>query len=244
MISGLAMHGCSREALRMFNEMKRAGFPPDCATFNAVLLACCHGGLVDDGWRIFESIRNEYGMEPKLGHYGCMVDLLGRAGLLHKAFEFVERMPCRPNAVTWRTLLRACVNHNDLELAEKIKAKINGLDPSLDGDYVLLSNAYAGVGKFDKEAEMRSFMQEKRTTKNPGYSLLVVDHEIHEFVSGDKSHPQLEEITKFLIHIIDGLKVEGYAPDMSNVFHDIEEEEEKEQSLSYHSEKLAVAFAS
>ncbi|XVF44351.1 hypothetical protein PTKIN_Ptkin02bG0113600 [Pterospermum kingtungense] len=242
LINGLALHGRGKEALKMFNEMKSIGLKPDHVTFNAVLVACGHGGLVNEGWEVFESIKMDYGVEPMVEHYGCMVDLLGRAGLLYEAFEFMDRMPTRPNAVIWRILLGACVKHNELKLAEKAKERIYKLDANHDGDYVLLSNVYGGVGKWDEKADVRNLMRKKKIGKNPGYSLLSVEEMVYEFVSGDNSHPKSKEIKEFLISVIDDLRVEGYTPYTSNVLYDIEEEE-KEQSLSYHSEKLAVAFA-
>ncbi|KAF2293189.1 hypothetical protein GH714_038793 [Hevea brasiliensis] len=123
LISGLAVHGRCREALRGFYEMRETNLRPDHITFSGVLVACSHGGLVDDGWKVFKSIKTDYGIEPTVEHYGCMVDLLGRAGKLHEAFEFIERMPYKPNAIIWRTLLGACVNHNSLALAEEAKEK-------------------------------------------------------------------------------------------------------------------------
>ncbi|GMY08154.1 pentatricopeptide repeat-containing protein At4g21065-like [Fagus crenata] len=189
MINGLAVHGRSGEALNVFYEMKNSGLRPDYTTIIGVLVACSHGGLVEDGWRVFESIRNEYGMEPLLEHYGCMVDLLGRAGLLYEAYDFVERMPTKPNSVIWRTLLGACVNHNHIKLAEKVKQRIYELEPYHDGDYVLLSNAYGGFGRWAEREGVRNSMREKRVSKKPGYSLINLDLVIHEFVSGDSSHP-------------------------------------------------------
>ncbi|RVW40101.1 Pentatricopeptide repeat-containing protein [Vitis vinifera] len=243
LINGLAVHGRSAEALRMFYEMRNHGFQPDHVTFTGVLVACSHGGLVSEGWHVFESIRNEYGMEPLPEHYGCMVDLLGRAGLLNEACKFVDGMPIRPNSIIWRTLLGACVNHNYIELAEKVKEKINELDSYHDGDYVLLSNVYGGVGRWAEKAGVRNSMREKRISKKPGCSLINVNHLIHEFVAGDNNHPQFESIREFLVSMIDSLKVVGYTPDISNVLFDIEEEE-KESTLGYHSEKLAVPLPS
>ncbi|MED6129918.1 hypothetical protein PIB30_112711, partial [Stylosanthes scabra] len=161
--------------------------------------------------------------------------------LLDEAFKFVEEMPIQPNSVIWRTLLGACVNHNHLALAEKVKEWITELEPHHDGDYVLLSNAYGGVGKWVEKAGLRNSMRENRITKEPGCSWLHIDQTIHEFVSGDNSHPQWKEISKFLDSVIDTVKVGGYTPDTSNVLHDIQEEE-KEHSLGYHSEKLAVTY--
>ncbi|XP_017640860.1 pentatricopeptide repeat-containing protein At4g21065-like [Gossypium arboreum] len=242
LINGLAVHGRSEEALKVFHEMKNIGLKPDHITFNGVLVACSHGGLVDDGWRVFESIKTDYGMEPTVEHYGCIVDLLGRAGLLNKAFEFVDTMPIKPNAVIWRTLLGACVKHNDLKLSEKAKVKIHELDPNHDGDYVLLSNVYGQVGRWDEKANVRNSMREMKVGKKPGYSFLNEGDMVHEFVSGDDFHPKSNEIKRFLISIIDDLRLDGYTPFTCNALHDVEDEE-KEHSLSFHSEKLAVAFA-
>ncbi|XP_058781297.1 pentatricopeptide repeat-containing protein At4g21065-like [Vicia villosa] len=241
LINGLAVHGRSREALKVFYDMKESGVKPDRASFIGVLVACSHGGLVEDGWRVFESMTNEFGIEPMLEHYGCMVDILGRAGLLVEAFEFVEKMPVKPNSVIWRTLLGACVNHKHLLLAEKARERVNELDPHHDGDYVLLSNAYGGVGNWGGKAGLRNSMRQNRIVKEPGLSFVHIDQVVHEFVSGDHSHPQWEEITNFLVSVIDTLKLGGYTPNTSSVLHDIQEEE-KEHCVGYHSEKLAVAF--
>lgn len=242
LITGLAVHGRGREALVVFYEMKKSGLKPDCLTFNGVLVACSHSGLVDDGWRVFNSIKNDYGMEPTLENYGCMVDLLGRAGLLDEGVKFIERMPIKPNAVIWRTLLGACVNHNNLDLAEKVKTRIHELDPYHDGDYVLLSNAYGGLCRWSEKARVRTSMREQRINKKPGYSLLTVDEMIYEFLSGDNSHPEANEIKKLLVSISNSLRDQGYTPSTSFVLHDIEEEE-KEHILNFHSEKLVIAFA-
>ncbi|KAI9074647.1 hypothetical protein K1719_043394 [Acacia pycnantha] len=240
-ITGLAVHGYGREALNAFYEMEKYHLKPDSVAFVGALLACSHSGLVEEGWKVFESMRNEYHIEPLLEHYGCMVDLLGRASLLHEAFKLVEEMPIKPNSIIWRTLLGSCVKHNHLKLAEKARSQILELDPHHDGDYVLLSNAYGGVGKWTEKAGLRNSMKENKIIKEPGHSLINIDQAIHEFVSGDYSLPQWEQIRKLLVSVIDTVKVGGYSPDTSTVLHDIQEEE-KEHSLSYHSEKLAVAY--
>lgn len=242
LINGLAVHGLGKEAVRAFNEMKSFGIHPDSITFKAVLVACSHSGLVDEGQRIFESIENEHGEETMLEHYGCMVDMMGRAGMLQQAYDFVEKMPLRPNSVIWRTLLGACVSHNDVKLAEKVQERIREIDPHQDGDYVLLSNVYGGHGRWTEKANVRNSMRDQRICKTAGYSLISVDREIHKFFSGDVSHPSWERIRDFLISVIERLRAEGYLPWTTDALYDIEEEE-KESSLSYHSEKLAVAFA-
>ncbi|KAK9094263.1 hypothetical protein Scep_025732 [Stephania cephalantha] len=242
MIDGLAVHGRSKEALMKFCKMKECGLRPDYVTFVAVLVACSHGGLLEDGLQVFESMRCQYGVEPGFEHYGCVVDLLGRAGKLVEAYEFIERMPIKPNSIIWRTLLGACVNYNNLELAKLVKEKISLIDPSHDGDYVLLSNAYGIANKWIEKAGVRRTMREKMIDKKPGCSAIEMDQIIHEFVAGDDSHPQHEEIKQVLYFIIERLCLVGYVPDTTNVFFDIEEEE-KEKNLRYHSEKMAIAFA-
>ncbi|PIA26102.1 hypothetical protein AQUCO_04300005v1 [Aquilegia coerulea] len=242
LINGLAVHGRSREALNVFYGMRESGLRPDYTTFIGVLVACSHGGLVEEGWNVFRSIKNEYGMEPGLEHYGSMVDLLGRAGLLGQAYEFIAKMPIGANSVVWRTLLGACVNHGNLDLAKQVKEKLSMIDPYHDGDYVLLSNVYGGVNRWNDKAEVRSSMRNQRIEKKPGCSLIEVNWVIHEFVSGDNSHPEYETVRNKLSSVIQTLRQAGYAPDTNIVLFDVDEEE-KEKNLSYHSEKLAVAFS-
>ncbi|KAF5204993.1 Pentatricopeptide repeat-containing protein, partial [Thalictrum thalictroides] len=236
------VHGRSREALNVFNEMRKSGLWPDYTTFIGVLVACSHGGLVEEGWNVFRSIKNEYGMEPGLEHYGSMVDLLGRAGLLGQAYEFIEKMPICANSVVWRTLLGACVNHGNLELAKQVKEKLSIIDPYHDGDYVLLSNVYGGVQRWGDKAKVRSSMRKQSIEKKPGCSLIEINWVIHEFVSGDNSHPKYETVRNVLSSIIQRLSQAGYAPDTNSVLFDVDEEE-KEKNLSFHSEKMAVAFS-
>ncbi|KAK4788428.1 hypothetical protein SAY86_019747 [Trapa natans] len=167
LINGLAVHGLGEEAIRAFDEMRSSGFSPDSVTLKAVLVACSHSGLVEEGWRIFKSIE-EYGMEPTIEHYGCLVDMMGRAGMIQQAFDFVENIPVRPNSVIWRTLLGACVSHNNLKLAEKVRERIREIDPNHDGDYVLLSNVYGGLSRWTEKAKVRSSMQKQRID-HPGH---------------------------------------------------------------------------
>lgn len=242
LINGLAVHGRTRKAVELFYKMKENGFQPDFVTFNGVLVACSHGGLIEEGFRVFNSIKNEYNMEPKLEQYGCMVDLLGRAGLLYEAFELVNRMPADPSPIIWRTLLGACVNHKNLLLAEKVGEKLQEVDPSHDGDYVLLSNVYGGKDKWVEKERVLNLMGENRISKRPGYSLITMGSVVEKFIAGDDSHPQSEEIKTFLASLIERLRVVGYSPVKSIVLFDVEEEE-KEHNLMYHSEKMAVAFA-
>ena len=105
------MHGLGKQSLQLFEEMKRCGCNPDHITFLGVLSACCHAGLVNDGWQYFESMSQYYRITPTMEHYSCMVDLLGRVGLLDDAQDFIKKMPVEPNATIWGSLLAACRVH-------------------------------------------------------------------------------------------------------------------------------------
>ncbi|KAL3834507.1 hypothetical protein ACJIZ3_009243 [Penstemon smallii] len=129
-ICGLAMNGQSNRALILFSQMVREGTRPIHGTFIGVLLACVHAGLVDKGLEFFLSMQREYKLVPEMRHYGCMVDLFCRAGELHRANEFIIRMPMVPDAVVWRMLLSSCKLHGDMILAKIASDKLIELDPS------------------------------------------------------------------------------------------------------------------
>ncbi|XP_030516213.1 pentatricopeptide repeat-containing protein At4g21065 [Rhodamnia argentea] len=241
LIAGLAVNGFGKEALELFSELEREGLVPTEITFVGVLYACSHCGLVDKGFEYFKRMKEEFHVVPRIEHYGCMVDLLGRAGLVERARTFIQDMELQPNAVIWRILLAACTIHGHLALAEAARAEILQLEPKHSGDYVLLSNLYALERRWSDVQKVRKEMASEGVRKAPGHSLVELGNKVHEFTMGDKSHPQSEAIYLKLAEITQLLKLEGYVPQTLNVFVDIEEEE-KENALSYHSEKIAVAF--
>ncbi|XP_059652255.1 pentatricopeptide repeat-containing protein At3g62890-like [Cornus florida] len=241
LIVGFAMNGLVERSLEMFSEMKNSGVLPNEITFVGVLGACRHMGLVDEGRHHFESMISTHMVEPNVKHYGCMVDLLGRAGLLKEAEELIDSMPMAPDAATWGALLGACKKHGDNEMGERIGRKLVELQPDHDGFHVLLSNIYASKGNWDDVLEIRETMMQHRVIKTPGCSMIEVNGVVHEFLAGDKTHPQINEIEEVLDEVAKRLKMLGYAPDTNEVFLDIDEEE-KETNLFRHSEKLAIAF--
>lgn len=242
LIVGMAVNGFGKEALELFGAMERERLRPTEITLVGVLYACSHCGLVDEGFQYFDRMREEYGIVPKMEHYGCMVDLLGRAGLVEEAHDYIMTMPVKPNAVIWRTLLGACTMHKKLDLGEVASSKLKELDPGHSGDFVLLSNMYASAGRWRDVQKLRKYMRKGGVKKHPGRSLLELGNSVREFVMGDRSHPMTDEIYEKLEEIAKGLRKEGYVPKTSNVLADIEEEE-KETALGYHSERLAIAFA-
>ncbi|KAG9133754.1 hypothetical protein Leryth_018451 [Lithospermum erythrorhizon] len=241
LIVGLAVNGFGMQALDLFKEMERIGLVPTEITFVGVLYACSHCGMVDQGFAYFERMKNEFGIKPKVEHYGCMVDLLGRAGLVQRAFKYIQDMQIQPNAVIWRTLLGACSIHGHMELGEVARARLRKIEPKHCGDYVLLSNLYASERRWSDVHKVRSTMLKEGVKKVPGYSYVELSNRIYEFLMGDRSHPQNEAIYAMLKEMTRLLRLEGYVPHTSNVLADIEDEE-KETALSYHSEKIALAF--
>nr|UPT49405.1 pentatricopeptide repeat protein AaPPR406 [Agave angustifolia] len=240
-ILGLAMNGLVNEAFEKFSEMEGCGVVPNEITFVALLGACRHVGLVDEGRRYFNSMTRDYRIEPNVKHYGCMVDLLGRAGHIKEARQLIEEMPFEPDAVIWRALLGSCRTHKNVEIAEEAIANLVNLEPNTDGQYVLLSNIYAQANRWDGVASVRKGMRGKSIQRVPGCSSIEVGDVVYEFVAGDKSHPRRDEIYEMLDEMIGRLKEAGYKPMTSLVLQDVDERT-KESALVQHSEKLAIAY--
>uniref|UniRef100_A0A803PXW7 DYW domain-containing protein n=1 Tax=Cannabis sativa TaxID=3483 RepID=A0A803PXW7_CANSA len=240
-MGGLAMNGFGEKCLELFSLMKKDGVQPNEVTFVAVLRGCSVVGLVDEGKEHFSSMKTSYGIEPEIEHYGCLVDLYGRAGRVVEALNVINSMPMQPHAAAWGALLNACRMYKNLELGELASRKIVELESKNHGAYVLLSNIYADSKKWDGVSNVRQIMKSKGVKKIPGCSVIEVDGEVHEFFVGDKSHPRYNEIEIMLGEISRRLKLFGYVANTNPVLFDIEEEE-KEDALCKHSEKVAIAF--
>lgn len=249
MLSGLAMHGRGRVAVDMFPRMVEEVRPDD-LTFIAVLSACSHSGLIDQGSYYFDRLESVYGITPMIDHYACMVDLLGRAGRLEEAETLINQMPIPPNEVVLGSLLGSCNSHGKLQLAERVLQKLVEMNPCNTEYHILLSNMYALTGKRDKANALRKVLKTKGIRKVPGMSSIHVDGHVHQFSAGDKSHPKTQEIYVMLGDMVQRLRSAGYVPNpASQVFSgsDSKEDnamdlEEKEQAVFSHSEKLAVCF--
>lgn len=240
MLVGLGKHGLGRQVLQLFKSMCEK-MKPDGVTFMAVLSGCSHGGLVDEGLDVFDYMLNEQGLKPELGHYGCVVDLLGRAGRIKKALDFIKDMPFEPTAAMWGSLLGACRVHTNVLVGEFVAQRLLEIEPENAGNYVILSNIYAAAGRWEDVVRVRELMKEKTVMKEPGRSWINLDRIIHTFHSGDRSHPQKEAIDAKLKELYVKIKEAGYVPDLSCVFHDVDDEQ-KERMLLGHSEKLAITF--
>ncbi|EEE57873.1 hypothetical protein OsJ_08529 [Oryza sativa Japonica Group] len=175
MIVGFAANGRCADAVEHFEAMRREGFKPDAVTFTGVLTACSHGGLTDEGLRYYDLMRPNYGIAARMEHYGCVVDLLGRSGQLEEAMRVVTTMPMRPNEVVLGAFFAGCRMHGDVGMAEQLMQHLLELDPGGDANYVLLSNIYAAVGKWDGAGKVRSLMKARGLRKRPGYSAVEID---------------------------------------------------------------------
>ena len=241
MITGYSQHGYGSEAVSLFEDMKRLGLRPNHVTFVGVLSACSHVGLVNEGLSYFNSMSKEHGLVPKPEHYVCVVDLLGRAGLLHRAREFIEEMPIEPDAMIWRTLLSACTVRKNIEIGEFAARHLLELEPEDSATYVLLSNIYAVSGKWDYRDRTRQMMKERGVRKEPGRSWIEVKNSIHAFFVGDRLHPLAEQIYDYLDDLNKRAAEIGYVKERYNLLNDVEQGE-KDPTAYIHSEKLAITF--
>lgn len=240
-ISAYGMRGHGTEAVNLFESMREQGLEPDSIAFVAILAACSHAGLLDVGKRYFDCMTSRYQITPKAEHYTCMVDLLGRAGCISEAYDFIMAMPIEPNERVWGALLGACRIHSNMDIGLLAADSLFRLVPNQTGYYVLLSNIYARAGRWADVTSVRSVMASKGIKKLPGGSSVEIGDQVHTFHVGDRSHPQYEMIYEKLDELLGKIKGMGYNPEVEATLHDVEEED-KEGHLSVHSEKLAIAF--
>ncbi|XP_074273159.1 pentatricopeptide repeat-containing protein At2g45350, chloroplastic-like [Silene latifolia] len=194
MIGGMAIHGLGELAFELFMEMQTLHVKPDDITFIGLLNSCGHAGLVKEGQICFELMRRVHNVEPKLQHYGCMVDILCRAGKLEEAKKFIDKMPIKPNDIIWRTMLNACVTYKNFYLGKKISKHLIRLDFNYSGSYVLTSNMYAGFGMWGDVSKIRAEMGNRALKKLPGCSSIEINGVVYEFLVRDQSHPLASEV--------------------------------------------------
>jgi pentatricopeptide repeat protein len=240
-ISAYGTRGHGTEAVNLFEDMQGQGLEPDSIAFVAVLAACSHAGLLEAGKRYFDCMTSRYRITPGVEHYTCMVDLLGRAGSISEAYDFIMAMPIEPNERVWGALLGACRIHSNMDIGLLAADSLFRLVPKQSGYYVLLSNIYARAGRWADVNSVRSVMASKGIKKLRGGSNVEIGDQVHTFHVGDRSHPQSEMIYEKLDELLGRIRGMGYNPEVEGALHDVEEED-KEGHLSVHSEKLAIAF--
>ncbi|XP_027344338.1 pentatricopeptide repeat-containing protein At5g27110 [Abrus precatorius] len=210
MITAYGSHGLAHKALELFAEMLQSNVKPDRVTFLAILSACGHSGLVDDGCYFFNQMINVYGIIPRVEHYSCLIDLLGRAGRLHEAYEILQRNPeIRDDVGLLSTLFSACRLHRNIDLGVEIARMLIDKDPDDPSTYILLSNMYASAHKWDEVRMVRSKMKELGLRKNPGCSWIEINQKIESFFVEDNSHWDLELVNKYLSHLTSHIEDES-----------------------------------
>lgn len=200
MISGMAMHGDGEGVLELFRKMEKDGVRPDDITFIAVFSACSYSGMAFEGLRVLDRMCNVYNIEPKSEHFGCIIDLLSRGGLIEEANQIIHKMPpSNPSdeAIAWRALLSSCCSYGQTKLAEVAAEKLMELEDH-SGVYILLSNMYAASGKHYDAKRIKQMMKSRGVNKPPGCSSVKINGMVHEFIAGEKSHLQMEEIHSIL----------------------------------------------
>uniref|UniRef100_A0ACD5YF26 Uncharacterized protein n=3 Tax=Avena sativa TaxID=4498 RepID=A0ACD5YF26_AVESA len=241
MMAGYGMHGRGHEALEIFDNMQKAGFAPDDISFLVVLYACSHSGMIDRGLAYFDIMSRDYGVAACAEHYSCVIDLLARSGQLEKAWNIVKDMPMEPTAVVWVALLSACRVHSNVELAEYALSKLVEMNAENDGSYTLISNIYAKARRWKDVARIRNLMKNSGIKKRPGCSWVQGKKGTASFFVGDRSHSLSPQIYSLLERLIDRIKSMGYVPETDFALHDVDDEE-KNNLLAEHSEKLALAY--
>ena len=241
MVAALGQHGHGNEAIKLFDDMVKEGMHPDRISFLEILSACSHAGLVDEGFRYFESMKRDHGISPGEDHYARLIDLLGRAGKIEEATDVIQSMPFEPGPPIWEAILSGCRIHKNMDLAVHAADKLFEMIPQNDGSYILLSNTYAAVGRWQDAARVRKLMRDRGVKKEPGCSWIEVESKVHVFVVNDTRHPEAQIVCNYLEMLGAKMRKLGYVPDTKFVLQDVESEH-KEYVLSTHSEKLAVGF--
>ncbi|XWS53078.1 hypothetical protein CRYUN_Cryun11dG0127000 [Craigia yunnanensis] len=241
LISSYGVHGFGKKAIQFFQEMIHQSVSPSPITFVSVLGACSHAGFVEEGKRLFDSMRKKHGIYPSVEHYACMVDLLGRANRLEVAAKIIDEMKIEPGAKVWGSLLGSCRIHCNVELAKRASSRLFQLESVSAGNYVLLADIYAEAKRRDEVKRVRKLLETRSLQKVPGRSWIEVKRKMYSFVSVDELNPQIEQIQSLLIKLSGEMKEKGYVPQTKVVLYDLDEGE-KERILLGYSEKLAVAF--
>ncbi|KAK9265820.1 hypothetical protein L1049_001787 [Liquidambar formosana] len=243
LIVGYGVHGLGDEAISFFRRMLIVGVQPNSITFLGLLCGCSHQGLVQEGVEYFNMMSSKFNLKPNIKHYGCMVDLFGRAGKFEKALEIIENSPSQDDPVLWRTLLGSCKIHRNVQIGETAMRNLVQLGALNAGDCVLLAGIYAEAKDPQGVARMRKLIKSQGIKTTPGWSWIEVHDQVQRFFVGDRSHPDCKEIYHKLEEVIHLATLIGYVEEKSLVaMPESTTGERLEISGYYHSEKLAIAF--
>ncbi|KAL2941687.1 hypothetical protein RDABS01_030037 [Bienertia sinuspersici] len=223
MMIAYGVHGYGKETVKLYNEMVRSGIQPDRVVFIAVLSACSHAGLVNEGLTYFNSMLTDYNIIPDQDIYRCVVDLLGRAGKTEAAYELIKNMPVDPNDSVWGALFGSCKAHKLPNLGKLAAQFILEARPDMAKTYLMLSNLYASEGDWGDFAKMRKLMKGLGGKKEPGCSWIVLKNDVYSFVVGDKVGPQMERVYEVLSMMVLHMDEADYVPDINCCLHDPED---------------------
>ncbi|XP_031374850.1 pentatricopeptide repeat-containing protein At5g04780, mitochondrial isoform X1 [Punica granatum] len=240
-ISGFAKHARPTEAMVLYEKMQQMGMYPNEVTFVCVLNACSHVGSVQKGRKYFDLMIKEYNLSPNVLHYACMVDILGRAGLVNEAYDLIAQMPFDATSSMWGSLLSSCRNHGNLDLAVVAASKLFEIEPENAGNHVLLSNVYAANKKWAEVARVRKFLKDSEAKKEKGRSWIEIKDKVHSFMVGERNHPRIADIYDKLDRMMEEMERMGYRAETEHDLHDVDSGR-KQELLKHHSEKLALAF--
>ncbi|XP_047959108.1 putative pentatricopeptide repeat-containing protein At5g52630 [Salvia hispanica] len=241
MMIAWAQHAHTRRVFELLEKMVNKGTKPNFITFLCILYACSHAGLVKEGKYYFAKMK-DYGIEPGSQHYASMVDLLGRAGKLQEALELIEKMPVQASEAVWGAFLTGCRIHRNTELASSVADRVFELGHVSPGLHMLVSNAYAASGRFQEAARARKMLRDRGQKKEPGLSWVEEGNRVHTFAAGERRHELSSEIYRKLEELEKDMEQAGYVMDTTHVLREVGAEE-KNESIRYHSERLAIAFA-
>jgi pentatricopeptide repeat protein len=174
MIGAFAKNGYGGRSLELVDTMLQCRMQPDSVTFTAVLMACCHCGLVDEGLAVFQRFMSDVGLVPTVEQCACIVDTLARAGRFMEALEFIGRMPLKPNAIVWGALLSASRMHHNVEFARVAFEQLVKLEPENAGNFVTMSNIYAKAGMVEDAKRVRMMIDMEDLSKPSGQSCVDV----------------------------------------------------------------------
>ncbi|KAI6677865.1 hypothetical protein NL676_038661 [Syzygium grande] len=195
--------GHAEEALKLYEKMRSLGVKPNEVTIVGVLTACCHVGLVEEGWELYKTMELEHGIIPTKEHSACVVDLLARAGHLYEAKDFIKQMEDTPDIVVWKALLAASKTHKNLEIGRWAAENLLKLDPLNATAHVLLCSIYASTGHWDDVGRLRSLMRELGVSKVPGQSWIEIKSRVHAFLADDNLHPERDKIYQVMGGTVD-----------------------------------------
>ncbi|XP_057454784.1 pentatricopeptide repeat-containing protein At4g01030, mitochondrial [Lotus japonicus] len=241
MMMGYAIYGHGKEVITLFDKMCKTGIRPDAITFTALLSGCKNSCLVDEGWKYFDSMQTDYNIVPRIEHYTCMVDLLGKAGFLDEALDFIHTMPFKPDASIWGALLASCRIHKNIQLAEIAARNLFKLEPYNSANYVLMMNIYSDLNRWDDVERLKDSMAVQEIKCPNVWSWTQINQTIHVFSTDRTSHPEEGKIYFELYQLISEMRKLGYVPDVNCVYQNIDDNE-KEKVLLSHTEKLAMTY--